>query len=383
MKACFRSAGVAQHRCFPSDMLKRYCHTTSEHLEHMRQRGRSENSVGPVPSSQQSWVRQDTTYETSSADERQAAFDHQGFLVVKGFADSDECAAMRACMADYIEEWEPGNEAAVFRTDEKQLEAQGSSDYFFGSSNRIHFFAEPDATEESGNLREGISKGEALNKVGHGLHLDGREFERYSTSAKIAELVRALGWKDPVLPQSMYIFKQPSIGGEVTSHQDSSFLYTTPRQSCLGLWLALHPATLDNGCLWVRPGSHNEPVRRKFARKQDFSGEDGLNGEMDFIELTAQPEHTWEGKLPDGSWPPPSDGLFEAGFIPVECEEGDLVVFPGQLDHLSLPNYSSKPRHTFQLHMVEGPSEGVHWDASNWLQYPQQAPFRRVTAPMQ
>ena len=87
----------------------------------MRQRGRSENSVGPVPSSQQSWVRQDTTYETSSADERQAAFDHQGFLVVKelsfnfswvvtaillkGFADSDECAAMRACMADYIEEW--------------------------------------------------------------------------------------------------------------------------------------------------------------------------------------------------------------------------------------------------------------------------------------
>lgn len=34
----------------------------------------------------------------------------------------------------------------------------------------------------------------------------------------------------------------------------------------------------------------------------------------------------WEGKLPEGSWPPPSDGLFAAGFVPVECKAGDLVV---------------------------------------------------------
>ena len=46
-------------------------------------------------------------------------------------------------------------------------------------------------------------------------------FRDYSFSDKVTGLVAALGWKRPVLPQSMYIFKQPLIGGEVTSHQDS------------------------------------------------------------------------------------------------------------------------------------------------------------------
>ena len=45
----------------------------------------------------------------------------------------------------------------------------------------------------------------------------------------------------------MYIFKQGKIGGEVTSHQDSTYLFTTPHQTCLGLWLALDDATVENG----------------------------------------------------------------------------------------------------------------------------------------
>lgn len=268
----------------------------------------------------------------------------------------------------------------MFRTDQDQLKAQSASDYFFGSSDRVHFFTEPGATEEDGSLKEGIPKERGLNKVGHGLHKDQGVFEAYSTSERLCSLVRSLGWVDPVLPQSMYIFKQPMIGGEVTAHQDSTFLYTTPRQTCLGLWLALHPATLENGCLWVRPGSHREGVRRVFARKERFLGKGSLNGEMTFETLEAQPDHTWEGMLPEGSLPPPSEGLFEAGFLPVEVEQGDLVLFPGQLDHLSLPNYSDQPRHTFQLHLVEGPSQGVQWSPRNWLQYPDAAAFPKVEA---
>ena len=33
--------------------------------------------------------------------------------------------------------------------------------------------------------------------------------------------------------------------------QDSTFLFTEPHQTCLGLWLALDDATLENGCLWA------------------------------------------------------------------------------------------------------------------------------------
>ena len=57
---------------------------------------------------------------------------------------------------------------------------------------------------------------------------------------------------------------------QVTSHQDSTFLFTEPKQSCLGLWLALEDATETNGCLWCRPGSHREPVRRQFVRNKAY-----------------------------------------------------------------------------------------------------------------
>ena len=58
-----------------------------------------------------------------------------------------------------------------------------------------------------------------------------------------------------------------------------------------------------------------------------------------------------------------------------ERRAGDLVVIAGTLDHLSLPNASPRDRHTFQLHMVEGPEAGVEWAPENWLQSPGGAAF--------
>jgi ectoine hydroxylase-related dioxygenase (phytanoyl-CoA dioxygenase family) len=39
---------------------------------------------------------------------------------------------------------------------------------------------------------------------------------------------------------------------------------------------------------------------------------------------------------------------------------GDLFVIHGSLDHLSLPNTSPTSRHTFQLHLIEGPTQVHH-----------------------
>ena len=69
----------------------------------------------------------------------------------------------------------------------------------------------------------------------------------------------------PLLLQSMYIFKQPRIGGEVVCHQDSSFFHTQPT-SCVGLWLAIEAATETNGCLWAEPGGHRRPLHQRFVR---------------------------------------------------------------------------------------------------------------------
>ena len=99
---------------------------------------------------------------------------------------------------------------------------------------------------------------------------------------------------------------------------------------------------------------------------------------MIFLEETDSAD--WKGQVPwEGGLPGDFDkencaGLFDNGFVPVECAKGDLVVFPGTLDHLSLANRSAKSRHTFQLHLVEG-TDDVTWSASNWLQYPEREKF--------
>ncbi len=68
--------------------------------------------------------------------------------------------------------------------------------------------------------------------------------------------------------QSMFIFKQPGIGGEVHWHQDATFLHSEP-MTVTGFWIALEDATVDNGCLWVAPGGHRGPLRKRFVRHGD------------------------------------------------------------------------------------------------------------------
>lgn len=235
-------------------------------------------------------------------------------------------------------------------------------------------------------------------------------FYDFTHSTKLRQLVQHdLGWTQPVVPQSMYIFKPAQMGGVVHSHQDSTFLFTTPQQSCLGLWLALDDATLDNGCLWVRPQSHVEPVRRHYQRNpqhfetattttdttgssntgtatppnendkdtRDDDDDDDENKKNEkknttgpkFIMKDLETNHpiTWDGALPNDE-----NDFIRAGFIPVECQAGDLLAFCGQLDHLSLPNTSNQARHTFQLHLVSATQE---WSPHNWLQYPKGKEF--------
>lgn len=106
---------------------------------------------------------------------------------------------------------------------------------------------------------------QSINKIGHALHDLDPVFSRFSRDPRLAELAAAIGLANPLLLQSMYIFKQPHIGGEVAPHQDHTFLWTDP-PSATGLWFALEDATLENGCLWALPGGHAEPPRKRFYR---------------------------------------------------------------------------------------------------------------------
>ena len=61
----------------------------------------------------------------------------------------------------------------------------------------------------TGDVRTDVPKAHLLNKVGHALHVTTPAFQKYAQSRAVASLVERLGYKTPVMPQSMYICPGP------------------------------------------------------------------------------------------------------------------------------------------------------------------------------
>src|SRR3546814_1667022 len=78
---------------------------------------------------------------------------------------------------------------------------------------KIRFFFESEAFDAGGRLRQ--DKRLSINKIGHAQHDLDPVFARFSRLPQLAALAASLGLAQPLLLQSMYIFKQPHLGGEV------------------------------------------------------------------------------------------------------------------------------------------------------------------------
>jgi phytanoyl-CoA hydroxylase len=273
------------------------------------------------------------------AAEEKARFERDGFLVLEGFVAPDACAALRARMAEMLEAFDPAELRTVFDTRDQE---HGKDAYFLGSGDTIRFFLEPGALDNQGRLRQ--AKSLSINKVGHALHDLDPVFDGFSRAPRLAELAADLELGQPLLLQSMYIFKQPRIGGEVVCHQDGTFLHTEP-ESCTGFWFALEDATQENGCLWAEPGGHRRPLRSRFVRE----GEGARMVELDKAPL-------------------PTEGL-----VPLEAPKGSLVLLHGRLPHRSGPNLSNRSRHAYALHLIDG---RCRYSPDNWLRRDPGMPLR-------
>jgi phytanoyl-CoA hydroxylase len=269
-----------------------------------------------------------------------AQYERDGFLLIEDFKSAGECAGLRARAAELVREFDPAGIRSIFSTREQ---TRTSDDYFLESGDRISFFFEEEALLPDGRLSR--SKERSLNKIGHALHDLDPAFEGFSRAPEVAQLITDLGFKRPLLVQSMYIFKQPGIGGEVTCHQDATFLHTEPL-SVVGLWFALEDATVANGCLWAIPGGHKLGLKKRFVRAP--------GGGTRFEILDQKP------------WP--SEKL-----VPLEAGQGTLIILDGLLPHLSYPNRSEKSRHAYTLHVIEGDSS---YGPENWLQRAPGLPLR-------
>ncbi|MFN7927017.1 MAG: phytanoyl-CoA dioxygenase family protein [Blastocatellia bacterium] len=271
---------------------------------------------------------------------QRAAYETQGYLVLENFVRPEACDQLRQRVAELLAAFDPTTVKSIFSTTNQ---TRTTDEYFLNSGDKICFFFEENAFDAKGELRQ--AKELSINKIGHALHDLDPVFERFSRTSQLQALAADLGYQQPVLLQSMYIFKQPHIGGEVVCHQDSTFLLTEP-PSVTGFWFALEDATLENGCLWALPGGHKLGLKSKFLRTSE--------GTTRFVIYD------------DAPWP-------EETAVPLEVKQGTLIVLHGLLPHRSHANTSPKSRHAYTLHLIEG---GNHYPAENWLQRGSEFPAR-------
>ncbi|MVA76460.1 phytanoyl-CoA dioxygenase family protein [Auraticoccus sp. F435] len=127
---------------------------------------------------------------------------------------------------------------------------------------------------------------------------------------RVVDVLTAVIGPDVKAMQSMLFIKSEGRPGQAW-HQDEYFIPTRDR-SLTAVWIALDDATVENGCLWVLPGSHRRGVLYP-AREQDDPRFDCTTEAFDFP-------------------------YRDEDAVPVEIPAGSAVVFNGYLLHRSLQN---------------------------------------------
>ncbi|XP_054249438.1 phytanoyl-CoA dioxygenase domain-containing protein 1 isoform X2 [Indicator indicator] len=254
-------------------------------------------------------------------------FHEDGFLVLEQFFTAEECDRMRSQIQSIVAAMEvPAHCRTQFSTKEdEQLQAQGSSDYFLTSGDKIRIFFEKGVLDEKGNFL--IPKEKSISKIGHALHAHDPVFKQITHSSKV---------------------QQPGIGGEVTPHQDATFLHTEPLGRVLGFWIAVEDATQENGCLWFVPGSHTAGVSRRMVRAPP--------GTLPCVHFVGS-EPTYD----------------HSRFVALPTRKGGLILIHGEVVHKSDLNSSQASRHAFTFHVME--AKGTSWSKENWLQPTPELPF--------
>lgn len=269
---------------------------------------------------------------------QQHDYHQQGYLVLPHLFSVAEMNGLKNAAKRIVDEFDPASTSAIFTTKDHSITRD---DYFLNSADKIRCFFEEDAFDENGHLNQ--DKSLSINKIGHALHQLDPAFKIFAEDQRIRDIAVDVGLAKPQIHQSMYIFKQPRIGGEILWHQDASFFLTAPI-SVTTFWFAIEDATIQNGCLQVPAEPVDYPLREQFIRHG--------NDETEML------------RLHDVPWP--------AAAVPIEIEAGGLVVFNGLLPHYSAPNLSLSSRHALTFHIT---CANTRYAKENWIQAPPKVLF--------
>jgi hypothetical protein len=141
--------------------------------------------------------------------------------------------------------------------------------------------------------------------------------------------------------QSMLFVKAPGKAGQ-SWHQDEYFIPTRDRSLC-GVWIAIDDATIDNGCLWIIPGSnHPGYIRPRVANHSN------QYTDLDTVDVFAYADDH---------------------IVPVEVKRGSVVFFNGYTLHSSLRNKTADCFRTALVNHYMSAESMLPWDQDGKLEH--------------
>ncbi len=158
----------------------------------------------------------------------------------------------------------------------------------------------------------------SLRKMSHLAFCD-EVFQEHARNTKILDVIESLLGPDIKLYQDQLFMKPPKVGSRQVYHQDQPLGFYIDPPAMVSCWAALDDATIDNGCLWMLPGTHRFGVIER-EKWHDYE-EKALAGEL-------------------------------AGERPIELKTGSCSFHHGLILHSSRANLTGQRRRGYATHYV-------------------------------
>ncbi len=143
---------------------------------------------------------------------------------------------------------------------------------------------------------------------------------------QLTAVLRRLLGAEPRLIQDMALLKPPKIGREKPWHQDHAYFNLPLGTPVVGVWVALDEATLDNGCMRVLHGGHQQGPQPHFKRRD---------------------------------WQMCDSHIPRHGVVACPLRSGGLLLFDSLIPHGTPHNVSPQRRRAVQFHYA--PADAVEW----------------------
>lgn len=124
-------------------------------------------------------------------------------------------------------------------------------------------------------------------------------------------------------------YKPPITGGPTPWHQDHPLWPVIQPADLVSAWIALDDAVIENGCMWMVPGSHKWGDQQRYLASDD----------------TFMPYHRQPELLPPGA---------EIKAVPFEIKKGQVGYHHSLTWHGSPHNRSEMKRRGFAVHYMPG-----------------------------